>query len=192
MSASNPIASHSFTFQLFTACYTAPVSHSMATETAHDHPITDKPTTADSQSDSWAESTAPTTSFSSTLAATKMVDRTVSEMCDFFKKTTITEEECRAYHRFSWLTGNLISMILEVDVPTVHDSTIVCFESYLIAGLSLLPNKFLSFIMNFLGCELVHFNPNAIVALCYFAMLCESWLVIAPDTSMFWYFYYHV
>jgi hypothetical protein len=44
MSASSPIASHSFTFQLFTACYTAPVSHSLAVETAHDLPITDKPT----------------------------------------------------------------------------------------------------------------------------------------------------
>jgi hypothetical protein len=43
--------------------------------------------------------------------------------------------------------------------------------------------------MNFLGCELVHFNPNAIVALSCFKMLCECWLGIAPDTSLFWYFY---
>jgi hypothetical protein len=59
----------------------------------------------------------------------------------------------------------------------------------LIIGLGLLPSKFISAIMNFLGCELVHFNPNAIAALCFFVMLCECWLGIASDTSLFWYFY---
>jgi hypothetical protein len=43
--------------------------------------------------------------------------------------------------------------------------------------------------MNFLGYELVHFNPNAIAALSYFSMLCECWLGIPPDTSLLWYFY---
>jgi hypothetical protein len=81
-----------------------------------------------------------------------MKDRKIPEMIDFFKKTTVTEEEHLAYHRFGWLTGNLLSTILEVDVPTVHDSTIVCFESYLVAALGLPPNKFLSSSMNFLGC----------------------------------------
>jgi hypothetical protein len=173
MSAFSPIAFHSFTFQLFTTCCTAPISQSMAVKTAHDLPITDTPIGDDAQSNSGAESIAPITSSSPTLAATKMVDRKVPEMNDFFKKTTVTEEERLAYHNFSWLTGNLISTIPEVDVPTVHDSTIIYFESYLIAGLGLPPSKFLSSIMNFLGCELVHFNPNAITALSYFAMLCE-------------------
>jgi hypothetical protein len=80
-------------------------------------------------------------------------------------------------------------MILEVDVPTVHESTIICFESYLVAGLGLPSSKFLSSIMNFLGCELVHFNHNVIDALNCFAMLYECWLGIPPDTSSFWYFY---
>jgi hypothetical protein len=80
-------------------------------------------------------------------------------------------------------------MIPEVDVPAVHDSTIVYFESYLIAGLGHPPSKFLSSIMNFLECELVHINPNAIAALNCFAMLCECWLGIAIDTSLFLYFY---
>jgi hypothetical protein len=89
-----------------------------------------------------------------------MVNRKVPEMSAFFKKTTVTEEERLAYHSSSWLTSNLISMILEVDVPTFHDFTTICFESYLIAGLGLSPSKFLSSIMNFIGCELVHFNPT--------------------------------
>jgi hypothetical protein len=189
MSALSPIVSQSFAFQLFIACCTTFTSHSMVVETAHDLPIANVPTGDDAQSDSGAKSIAPATSSSPTLAATKMVDRKVLEMIDFFKKTIVTEEEHLAYHNFSWVTGNLISMIPEVDIHTVHDSTTIHFEPYLIAGLGLPPSKFLSSIMNFLGCELVHFNHNTIAALSCFAMLCECWLRIAPDTSLFWYFY---
>jgi hypothetical protein len=85
--------------------------------------------------------------------------------------------------------GNLISSIPEVDVPTNHGSTMICFDSHLVAGLGLPSNKFLVAIMNFLECELVHFNPNAIAALSCFTMLCECWLGIASDTSLFWYLY---
>jgi hypothetical protein len=66
---------------------------------------------------------------------------------------------------------------------------VVCFESHLVAGLDLPPSKFLIAIMNFLRCELVHFNLNIIAALSYFTMLCECWLGIAPDTSLFLYFF---
>jgi hypothetical protein len=59
----------------------------------------------------------------------------------------------------------------------------------MVAGLGLPPSKVLYAIMNFLGCELVQFNPNAIAALNCFAMLCECRLRIALDTSLFWYFY---
>jgi hypothetical protein len=189
MSASSSIASHSFAFQLSTVCCTAPISHSMVTKTAHDLPIANVPTAIDAQGDSGAESAAPVTSSSPTLAATKMADRKNPEMSDFFKKIVVTKEERLAYPSFGWLTGNLISMIPGVNVPTVHDSTIIYFESYLIASLGLPPSKFLSSIMNFLGYELVHFNPNAITALNCIAMLCECWLGIAPGTSLFWYFY---
>jgi hypothetical protein len=78
-----------------------------------------------------------------------------------------------------------MSTILKVDVPTTHGSTVVCFESHLIAGLGLPPSNFLVVIMNFLGCELVHLNPNAITALSCFFLMCECWLVITPDTSLF-------
>jgi hypothetical protein len=189
MSAFSPIIFHSFAFQLFTACCTAFTSHFMATKTAHDLPIADAPTDDDAQSDSRAQSIAPATSSSPTLATTKMPDRKVPKMRDIFKKTTVTEEERLTYHSFDWLTRNLISMITEVDVCIVYDSTTICFESYLIVGLGLLPRKFLSSIMNFLGCELVHFTPNAIASLSCFAILCECWLGIAPNTSLFWYFY---
>jgi hypothetical protein len=91
----------------------------------------------------------------------------------------------RAYHDRGWLTGNLVSFIPEEDVPTVEGSTIVCFESQLAAGVGLPPSKFLSSIMNYLGCSLVHLNSNAVSALSSFVMLCECWLRIPPDTNLF-------
>jgi hypothetical protein len=71
----------------------------------------------------------------------------------------------------------------------VDGSTMVCFESHLVAGLGLPPSKFLVAIMNFLRCKLVHLNPNTITTLSCFTMLCEWWLGITSDTSLFWYFY---
>jgi hypothetical protein len=67
----------------------------------------------------------------------------------------------------------------------VDGTTVVCFESHLVAGLGLPPNKFLVVVMSHLGCELVHFNPNSIATLSCFTMLCECWLRIAVDTNLF-------
>jgi hypothetical protein len=83
----------------------------------------------------------------------------------------------------------LVSFIPEVVVPTVEGSSIICFKSQLAAGVGLPPNKFLSGIMNYLGCSLVHLNSNAVAALSSFVMLCECWLGIPSDTSLFWYYY---
>jgi hypothetical protein len=113
-----------------------------------------------------------------------------SNMADV-KKSTITKDDCLAYHATGWLGGGLESLVPKVDIPTVDGSTMVCFESQLVAGLGLPPSKFLVAIMNFLGCELVHLNPNTIATLSCFTMLCECWIGIAPDTSLFWYFYSH-
>jgi hypothetical protein len=110
-------------------------------------------------------------------------------MSDYWKKSMITEADCLAYHATGWLGGGMEFHVPKVDIPTVDDSIVVSFESHLIAGLGLPPSKFLVAIMNFLGCELVHLNMNAITALSCFTMLCECWLGIVPDTSLFWYFY---
>jgi hypothetical protein len=178
---------HSLTFQSFTAsfhCCPTPTLRSMAEKIAHDPPTTDKPAADDTRSDSGTESAAPTTS-SPTPVVIKMVNRKIPELSYFFKKTIITKDERKAYHDFGWPTDNIMSTIPEVDVPTVHGSTVVCFESHLIAGLGLPPSKFVSAIMNFLGCELAHFNPNVIIALSCFTMLCECWLKITSGISLF-------
>jgi hypothetical protein len=139
--------------------------------------------------DSRAESTAMVTSSSRTRGATKMVDGEIPELMDFFKKMIVIEDDLQAYHDHGWRASNLISFIPEVNVPTVEGSTILCFESQLDAGLGLPLSKFLSNITNYLGCSLVHLNPNTVSALSSFIMLCECWLGIPPDTSLFWYYY---
>jgi hypothetical protein len=137
------------------------------------------------KNDSRAESNALATSSFVTLAIIKMADNKVPEISDYWKKIKNHRSRSPSLYEFSWLTGNLMSTIPEVDVPTTHASTMVCFESHLIAGLGLPPSKFLVAIMNFLRCELVHLNPNAITTLNCFSMMCKCWLGIPPDTSLF-------
>jgi hypothetical protein len=102
----------------------------------------------DSGHNSGAGSTTMVASSSSTHGATKMAEGEIPELTNFFKKTTVTENNRRAYHDHGWLTGNLVSFIPELDVPTIKGSIILCFESQLVAGVVLPPSKFLSTIMN--------------------------------------------
>jgi hypothetical protein len=146
----------------------------------------DEPVVDERKSDYGTENDSPAVSTSSNAAAAKIADKTILDMSAFWKKLIITEVDHQAYHSAGWLIDGLESSVSEVDVPTVDGSTMVYFESHLVAGLGLPPNKFLVVIMNFLGCELVHFNPNAIAALICFIMMCECWLGISPDTSLFW------
>jgi hypothetical protein len=113
----------------------------------------------------------------------------IPELTYFFKKKIVIEEERRAFHDRDWLSGNTISTIPEVDVPTVHGSTLLYFESHLLAGLGLSPSKFLATIMNYLCCSLVHFNASALAVLSSFMMMCECWLGIMPDSNLFWYYF---
>jgi hypothetical protein len=160
----------------------------MAKGPSRDPIITNLMADEDTQNDSSVESVAATTS-SPTRGAALMAKGEISELSDFFKKTSITDCERQDYHERGWLTGNVISSVPEADVLTVEGSTTICFESYLIARLGLPPSKFLVTIMGYLSCELFHFNPNAISALSTFVMLYECWLEITSDTSLFWYYY---
>jgi hypothetical protein len=51
------------------------------------------------------------TSSSLTRGATRMAEGEIPELTDFFKRTTVTENDRRAYHDRGWLTGNLVSFI---------------------------------------------------------------------------------
>jgi hypothetical protein len=155
----------------------------MANTTVHDPAPPIAPSVKDE--DSGVENVAMVTSSSPTHGATKMADGEIPKLTNFFKKITVIEDDRQAYHDRGWLVGNLISFIPEVDVPTIEGSTILCFESQLVAGLGLSTSKFLSSIMNSFRCSLVHLNPNVVFALSSFVMLCECWLRIPADTSLF-------
>jgi hypothetical protein len=150
------------------------IYYSMADTTVHAHSalIASSANTDDSGHDSRMESTVMTASSSPTRGTTKMAEGKIPELTDFFKTMTVTEDDCRAYHDCGWLTGNLVSFITEVDVPTVEGSTILYFKSQWVVGLGFPPSKFLSSIMNYLECSLVHLSTNAISALSSFIMLC--------------------
>jgi hypothetical protein len=124
-------------------------------------------------------------SFSSKAAIEKMANNDTPMLSNYWKKSMITKADRSAYHTAGWLGDALEYFVLEVDVPTIDNYTVVYFESHLVAGLGLPPSKFLIYILNFLKCELVHLNLNAIVVLSYFTMMCECWLRIALDTNLF-------
>jgi hypothetical protein len=147
--------------------------------------IVDEPVVDEKKSDFEMESNVSVASSSSNVASMKIVKKTTPEMIDYWKKTLVTKTDRQAYHSFNSLNGRLESTVPTVEYPTVDGTTVVCFESHLVAGLGHPPNKFLVAVISHLGCELVHFNPNDITALSFFAMLCECWLRIAPDTSLF-------
>jgi hypothetical protein len=192
LSTSHPIISYSCL--LIISCFSASCDiilalHSIATDSIS-NPLSTNPSIDNyAGDDSGAESMAMTNSSSPTHGAALMAKGEIPELADFFKGTTISEEELQAYHSCGWLTGNVLSSIPEVDVPIVVGLTILCFKSHLLAGLGLPPSKFLAAIMNYLGCSLVHFNANVITALSSFVMVCECWLGIPPDSSLFWYYY---
>jgi hypothetical protein len=97
----------------------------------------------------------------------------------------VTEADRSAYHIAGWLPGGVESFILDLEFLMVENATVVCFESHLSIGLGLPSSKILISILNFIRCEPIHLNPNAITALNCFTMLCECWLGITSDTSLF-------
>jgi hypothetical protein len=179
LSMSCPITSRSYllifpaTFNLFQLLAAAlPIMCFMAEGPSRDPIVTNPPADEDIGNDSRAESITAMAS-SLTRGTALMAKGEIPEPSDFFKKTSVTDGGCQAYHECGWLIGNVISSVPELDVPTVKGSTAICFESHLIAGLGLSPSKFLVTIMGYLNYELFHFNPNAISTLSTFVMLCE-------------------
>jgi hypothetical protein len=131
------------------------------------------PIVDENKSASGVESEDQVASSSSNMAVVKIVNKTTPSMSYYWNKSIITEVDCSAYHAADWLGNGLKFHVPKVDIPMVDDSTVVCFKSHLVAELGLPPIKFLVAIMNFLGCELVHLNPNTITTLSCFTMLCE-------------------
>jgi hypothetical protein len=132
-----------------------------------------------------AKSEAASVSSSSNVAIRTMVKKEVPKLYKYQKASTTTEKDILTYHVTGWLPGLMLCSTTSSNFPTIDRTNIVCVESHLMCGLGLPPSKFLVPILNYLGCELVHLNLKAIAMLSYFSMLCECWLIISTDTSLF-------
>jgi hypothetical protein len=161
----------------------------MASETDQTLHTTNDAAATNAKTISGAESDTMAASSSSNVATEKIANKDVPVLTDYWKKPSLTKANHYAYHATDWLSGGLESFIPDLEFPTVDNTTIVYFESHLVARLGLPPSKFLVSVLNFLRCELVHLNLNAIAVLSCFTMLCECWLGIAPNTILFWYYY---
>jgi hypothetical protein len=136
-----------------------------------------------------AKMEAPSSTSSSTMANQMIARKEIPLLYEYWKALTVTDKDIAAYHDAIWLPGVLVCNPTTLDFPTIGRTNIICFESHLMCGFGLPPSKFFVSILNYLGCELVHLHLNTITTLSCFSMVCESWLGIPPDTSLFWYFY---
>jgi hypothetical protein len=91
----------------------------MAEGPSRDPIVANLPVDEDIGNGSGAESIAATAS-SPTRGAALMAKGEIPKLSDFFKKTSATDDERQAYHKRGWLTGNVISSVPEVDIPTVE------------------------------------------------------------------------
>jgi hypothetical protein len=119
-----------------------------------------------------------------------MAKKGIPQLYEYRKAPTVTEADLTPFHAIGWLLGGVLSSTTDLEFLMIDKTIIVCFQSHLMAKLGLPPSKFHVSILNYLRCELVHLNLNAITTLSCFSVLCECWLNILPDTNMFWYFYY--
>jgi hypothetical protein len=71
------------------------------------------------------------------------------------------------------------------DIPTPNTNEIVVFASFFQHGFGLLVYDFLCSLLDHYQIELVHLNPNSILQIAVFVHLCEAYLGIPPNFSLF-------
>jgi hypothetical protein len=104
-------------------------------------------------------------SSSSNATIQTMAKKEVPKLFEYWKAPTITNKDLTAYHAAGWLPGVVLCSTNFLEFPTIDQTIILCFQSHLMSGLGLPPRKFLVSILNYLGCELVHLNLNAVATL---------------------------
>jgi hypothetical protein len=71
------------------------------------------------------------------------------------------------------------------DIPTPNMNGIVVLTSFFQRGFGLLVCDFLRSLLDHYKIELVHLNPNSIIKITVFVHLCEAYLGIPPNFSLF-------
>jgi hypothetical protein len=80
----------------------------MATDSIINPLLTNPSLDDDAGDESEAESKTMTNSSSPTHDAALMAKGEIPKLMDFFKGTTVSEEELQAYNSHGWLTGNVL------------------------------------------------------------------------------------
>jgi hypothetical protein len=76
------------------------------------------------------------------------------------------------------------------DIPTPNTNKIVVFASFFQRGFGLLVCDFLRGLLDHYQIELVHLKPNSILQIAVFVHLCEAYLGIPPNFSLFKYYFF--
>jgi hypothetical protein len=126
-----------------------------------------------SKASTGVESNTTSASSSSNAARQSIAKKKVPMLYEYWKASTVTEADLTAYHATGWLPDGVLSSTTDLEFPTIDKTVIICFESHRMGGLGLPPSKFLVSILNYLRCELVHLNLNAIAMLSCFSKLCK-------------------
>jgi hypothetical protein len=76
------------------------------------------------------------------------------------------------------------------DIPTLNTTEIVVLTSFFQCGFGLPAYEFLHGLLHHYKIELVHLNPNSILQTVVFVHLCETYLTIHPNFSLFKYYFF--
>jgi hypothetical protein len=78
----------------------------------------------------------------------------------------------------------------DVDIPTPNNKEIVVLTSFFQQGFNLPSCEFLHGLLHHYKIELVHLNPNSILQIAVFVHLCETYLAIPPNFSLFKHYFF--
>jgi hypothetical protein len=105
-----------------------------------------------------------------------------------FQAFTVDESEIRKLVMNHFLLDRVVlqwHLVVGEDIPTPNTNEIVVFSSFFQRGFGLPTYDFLCRLLDHYQIELVHLNPNSILHIAIFVHLCESFLGIPPNFSLF-------
>jgi hypothetical protein len=76
------------------------------------------------------------------------------------------------------------------DIPTPNTNKIVVLTSFFQREFSLPSCEFLRGLLHHYKIQLVHLNPNSILQIAVFVHLCETYLIIHPNFSLFKHYFF--
>ena len=76
------------------------------------------------------------------------------------------------------------------EIPTPNTNEIVVSKSFFQRGFGLPACDFFCGLLNHFKIELIHLNPNSILQIAVFVHLCEAYLAVLPNFSLFKHYFF--